>query len=224
MRVLRIEEHRGVAADLRHRAGSRGCDRAAASHGLERGSAEPLVQAREDQAGRPAVKGRELVAADEPPRLRAGWKRKRLVTPTREHEAQLRTLAAQLGECLEEASMVLVRPGPGGIQEERLPRFVAGREADVIDTMVNHVHALGRDAESRDDSLLHERARNDHGCRSSGGAVVREPPERELRSGEHAWEVEVLDVVDGHHAWQVEWRHRNGERVVNELEAVHPLT
>ena len=140
--VERVEQHRGVADDLGQRACARRGDRAAARHRLERRQPEALVEAREDERRRPAVERDQLARRDAAEGLDALRQRDGIVPDPREHETQLRPLAAQERERLEQPRVVLVRPRARGVEEERLAldRRV-GREALVVDAEVDRVDA-----------------------------------------------------------------------------------
>ena len=73
-----------------------------------------------------------------------------LVPAAREHEAQLGPLLAQQRERLEQPLVVLVRPRPGRVEQERLALLVAGTEPLVVDPDGIDVHALRRQAEQLD--------------------------------------------------------------------------
>ena len=100
--IGRIEQPCAVAADLADRAGVGSGDGAAARHRLERREREALVEAREDERGRAPVQGDELVARHEPARLDAVRVGPALVAAAGEHEPQLRALAPQERERLQQ--------------------------------------------------------------------------------------------------------------------------
>ena len=83
----RVEEARGVAADLGQRSRVRARDGTPARHRLERRLAEALVEAREDEPGGGPVQPDELLAPDVPERAHPG--RRRAVVG-REHELEVR--------------------------------------------------------------------------------------------------------------------------------------
>ena len=62
--VERVDEDCSLADDLLHRAAGARHDGRAARHRLERGDAEALVERREDEAARAAVRGGELLVVD----------------------------------------------------------------------------------------------------------------------------------------------------------------
>ena len=139
--VVRVEEPRRVADDLRQRRDVRARDRAAARHRLERRLAEALVQRREDERRRAAVEADELVHRDGAAHLDAVRHRAR-VAAAREHEPQLRPLAAHERERLEQPLVVLVRPAPRRVEQERLALDRRVRpEQLVVDPEVDRPHA-----------------------------------------------------------------------------------
>ena len=107
--------------------------------------------------------------------------------PTRsgENEPKLRTGRAEAREGLEQPRVVLVRPRPGGVVEERLARDGgSGREPLVVDAEVDGVHAIGVEPEPLDDAALHPLADHDDMRRAACRPVVREPPKEPLAAGE----------------------------------------
>ena len=155
--LARVEEHGRVAEHLGQRARVGRGDRAAAGHRLERRQPEALVEAREDERGRRGGRARRA----RPSRRRRSvstpvGKRAGVVPDAREHEPQLGPLRAHARERLEQPRVVLVRPGPRGVEEERLARDArVGREALVVDAEVDRVDALGIEPEPRDHAVLH---------------------------------------------------------------------
>ena len=80
-----------------------------------------------------------------------------------EQEAELRSATADQSERLEQAPVVLVRPGTRGVEEQRLVRDVRrGRETRVIDAQPHRVDVLRIEAEPLDDPLADELADHDH--------------------------------------------------------------
>src|SRR5581483_492704 len=100
-------------------------DGAAAGHRLEHRLPEALVDRGEDERGRTAVERDELVERDEAAHVDA-VRRASAVAAAGEHEAELGAFSAQARERVEEARVVLVRPRPRRVEEERLA-LLAGR-------------------------------------------------------------------------------------------------
>ena len=216
---LGIEERGGVSRDFCDRRDVRRRDGRRRCHRLERRLAEALVEAREDEARRPPVERRQLLAGDEPADLDARWDGAAVVAAAREDEPELRPLLPQQRERVEEAGVVLVRPRPRRVEQERLALLVAGAEALVVDAPRDRVDALGRDPQQLDRTAADELARHDHGVRVAGGALVRSRPEEPLGPREELGMIQMLEVVDGHGRGELERRQRNRERVVDGVQA-----
>ena len=107
---MRFEEHRGIADHLGQRARVRDGDGATARHRLEGWQPEPLVEAREGERGGSPVERDELVERDAAVRLDALWQAARVVADAGQDKAQLRSVATDLRERLEEPLVVLVLP------------------------------------------------------------------------------------------------------------------
>ena len=131
-RVARVEEPRGVADRLGQRGRVRARHRAAARHRLERRQSEALVERREDERRRTLHQRGDLGPRDVAARLDS---RRDVgeVAAAREDEPQLGTRFANARERREEPLVVLVRPAPRRIEEERLARAGAGCQARVVD-------------------------------------------------------------------------------------------
>ena len=112
-----------------------------------------------------------------------------------EHEPQLRSRLSHEPERLEQPGVVLVRPGPGRIEEERLTvdRRI-GREQVVVDAEMDCVHAGGVEPEPLDHPVGDPVADHDHAVGAPCGGVVRQPAEEALAAREELGQVEVLDV------------------------------
>ena len=159
--LVRIEECRRVTAGFGDRGDVRGRDGAAARHRLERWLAEAFVQAREDQAGGPAIEGNQFLAGDVASDDNAGRHGPPFVAAAGEHELELGPLLTQERERLEEPRVVLVRPRTGGVEEKWFTLLVARREAVVVDAERDRMDVLGRDAEPFDHGPAHELAVDD---------------------------------------------------------------
>ena len=143
----------------------------------------------------------------------------------REHEPQLGPGGPQPSEGVEEPGVVLVRPRPRGVVEERLPRVgLRGAEARVVDAEMDRVDALGVEAEPLDDAGANPVADHDHPIRARGGPVVREASKEALAAREELRQVQMLDVEEGQHRRAVGRRHRHGERVVHDVRASDALS
>src|SRR5262249_8615859 len=187
----RVEQTRGIAAHLRERRRVRAGDGAPTGHSFERRLAEALVLAREDEARGGAVEVDELLARDVPQGAHA-WRRRTLVRG--EDELEVRMATAQDGERLEEARVVLVRPGPSGIDEEPLAGDLGRPEHLVVDPEVDRPHAILGDVEAIDDcasSVLRDR---DHEGATANRPPVRPAPVCELRAREEVRKELVLEV------------------------------
>ena len=110
-----IEKMRRVAAYLWKCAGVGSCDRATGSHGLERWLAEPLVEARKHQRRCSSIEIRKLQVGHVAPAIDTGSLRSIVMSASREYESELWSLLFDQGERVEQACMILVRPGVGGI-------------------------------------------------------------------------------------------------------------
>jgi hypothetical protein len=102
-------------------------------------------------------------------------------------EAQLRAFSPQDREGLEQPLVILVRPRPRRVEQERLALLFAGTEPLVVEAERNRMHALGRNPEVRDHAAADELARDDDGVRGTGRSLVGEAavgafrPAEELR-------------------------------------------
>jgi hypothetical protein len=132
---------------------------------------------------------------------------------------------SQEAKCLEQADVVLVRPGKGRVEEKRLTAAVVLRrdEPTVIDPGVNDDHSLGRQADSLDQRLANMRADRDHEPGPSRAPLVREPPVQQRRAREEPGHDEVLDIVDRHHDGRSPHRRNRGrQREVEGVELAQP--
>ena len=121
-----------------------------------------------------------------------------------EHELELGPLLAEERERLEQPRVVLVRPGPRGVEEELLALVLARAEALVVEAPRDRVHALRLEAEELDRPPAHELARHDHDVRVARRALVHARAEHPLGAREELGVVEVLEVVHGHGRGEVE--------------------
>ena len=124
--AVRVEEHRGVAADLGERAGARRRDRAARRHRLERWQAEALVEAGEDEGSGAAVELAQLAAPDEPAHLHACRHRPEAVERSAgEHQPERGVLGAQQREASNSPAWFLWGQPRAGYRSRfsRGPRF-----------------------------------------------------------------------------------------------------
>ena len=122
------------------------------------------------------------------------------------------------GEGLEEPRVVLVRPGPGRVEDDRLALLVPDREHRVVDGVRHDVDAARVEVEELDGAFTHELARHDDGRRTARRPVVRDAPERLARRAEELGEVAVLRVVQRDDGRRLRPRRRHGERVVEDVE------
>ena len=121
-------------------------------------------------------------------------------------------------ERLEQPSVILVRPWPGWVEEERLARHRGlGREAREVDAEVDRVHPLRIQFEPLDRPFAHPLADHDHLVGPPCSAVVGEPPEEPLASREELRQIEVLDVEERDDSGTRHRRNRHGERIVHDL-------
>ena len=219
-RIVRVEQDGRIADDLGERARARRGDRAPARHRLDRRQAEPLVEAREDErrgalVERDELRRRDGAAALDPIRLHG------VVAGAGEDESQLRSRLSHEPERLEQPGVVLVRPGPRRIEEERLTvdRRI-GREQVVVDAEVDRVHTCGVEPEPLDNPAGDPVADHDHAVSAPCGGVVRQTAEEALTAREESGQVEVLDVEEGQHGRPPGGRHGDGERVVDDVGAL----
>ena len=138
-----------------------------------------------------------------------------------EDESQLRSRLSHEPERLEQPGVVLVRPGPGRVEEERLTvdRGV-GREQVVVDAEVDRVHTCGVEPEPLDNPVGDPVADHDHAVSAPCGGVVRQTAEEALTAREESGQVEVLDVEEGQHGRPPGGRHGDRERVVDDVGAL----
>ena len=134
----------------------------------------------------------------------------------REHQAQLGPVAAEQREGLEQACVILVRPRPGGVQQQRLALLGPGSEARVVDAVVDDPDPAGRDPEPLDHPVADERRRDDDRLRRARRAVVGERAERPLAAREELRQIQVLEVLQRHHAGGRDRRNADRERVVDD--------
>ncbi len=217
--VRRIEQHGRVSGDLGDRSDVRRRDRAPARHRLEHRQSEALVEARIHEAGGATVERCEVLGRDGAEVLDAFGERLEPLEPASgEHEAQLRARLAETRECLQQAGVVLVRPGPCGVQHDRLGLFVTEREHRMVDRERHDVHTRGIEVEQLDGSRAHELARDDDRCSASSGAVVGDAPERPARRAEELREIAVLRVVERDDSRRLRPRRGDGQRIVEHVE------
>ena len=114
--------------------------------------------------------------------------------------------------------MVLVRPGPRRVEEERLARLVARPEELVVEPVVDHAHAVGIEAEALDRPLADGRARHDHPVGGPRRQVVPGAAEGTDTPRDELGVVEVQHVVQRHDARPPGQRHGHRERIVDEVE------
>ena len=138
-----VEVASGVAADLGECSRVRGGDRAAASHRLDRGLTEALVQTRKDEGRCASIELEQVVrrhvAANDHTRRHGPP----VVPGSREDEREIRPLATYEREGLEQALVVLVGPAVGRVEEERLSFALVGAEARPVDAEVDDANAFG---------------------------------------------------------------------------------
>jgi hypothetical protein len=130
-------------------------------------------------------------------------------------------LAPQLRESLEQASVVLVGPGVGRVEEQRLARLVARPEEVVVEPEVDHLDLVGVDAHPRDERLLHVAADRDHLAGAAERRAVGDLSVEPFGAREELREEDVLDVQqadDGGRA--LDARQHHGQREVDRVELV----
>ena len=192
-----VEVASGVAADLGEGSCVRGGDRAAAGHCLDRGLTEALVETRKDERRCASIELEQVVrrhvAANDHTRRHGPP----VVPCSREDEREIRPLATDEREGLEQALVVLVGPAVGRVEEERLSFALVGAEARRVDAEVDDANAFRLDAQALDDRLLHVCADCDDQAAGADAASVGKPSVRELGARKEAREKLVLEVEDG---------------------------
>ncbi len=138
--------------------------------------------------------------------------------PSREDEAQLGSRLSERRERLEQPDVVLVRPGPRGIEEERLALLVSGAEERVVDAVRDHVDGCRVELEQLERPVSHELAGHDDRGGRARRAVVGDAPERAARGTEELREIPMLHVVQGDDGRHLGRRDRHGERVVDDVD------
>ena len=217
--VGRVEEHGGVAGDLRDRARVRRGDGTSARHRLEDRQPEALVQARIDEARRAAVQRGEVLGRDGAEVLDAfGERLEPVEAASGEDEPELRPRLAQRRERLEEPRVILVRPRPRGVEEDRLGLVVAEPEDRVVDRVRDDVHAARVEIQQLDGAPAHELARHDDRGRATRRPVVGDAPERPARRAEELGKVAMLRVVQRDDGRRLRSRRGDGQRVVEDVE------
>ena len=88
---------------------------------------------------------------------------------------------------------------------------------------MDRVHAPGVEAEPLDHPAPHPVADHDHLAGPRGRPVVREASKQALAAREELRQVEMLDVEERQHRRPLGRRHGHGERVVDDVGALHPL-
>ena len=83
--------------------------------------------------------------------------------------------------------------------------------------------AVRVEAEPLDDALAHPLADDDDVRRPARRPVVRQAPEQPLAAWEESGQIEVLDVEQRENGRALDRRHRDGERVVDDVGSREPL-
>ena len=146
------------------------------------------------------------------------------MTRSGEDEPELGPLPPRARERLVQPGVVLVRPRVRRVEQEGLARFVAGRQALVVDAEGNRDDTRRVDPVPEEERLARVLRDGDHDSARRDRLLVEDAPVGELGPREELRVELVLQVVDGHRRRRPVARRRegHGEREVDRVERVEP--
>jgi len=113
--------------------------------------------------------------------------------------------------------MILVRPRPRRIQQERFALPVAGVKGRRVDSMVNDADSRRVKPELLDCAIANERARHDHTIDLTSRTVIREPAKETYMGRNKIRKVEMQDVVERKYARGSRRGERNRQWIVDDV-------